>query len=39
MDDPLTLGHRSGLPGDLLFLTRKHPRGGWRGQSALAGTG
>ncbi len=38
MDDPLTLGDRSGLPGDLLFLTRKHPRGGWRGQSALAGT-
>lgn len=39
MDDRLTLGTRKGLPPDLLFLTEKHPRGTWRGQSALAGTG
>lgn len=39
MEDALKLGSRAGLPDDLLFLTRKHPRGGWRGQSALAGTG
>lgn len=39
MDDTLKLGTRKGLPTDLLFLTEKHPRGTWRGQSALAGTG
>lgn len=39
MDQDITLGSRTGLPEDLLFLTRKHPRGTWRGQSALAGTG
>ena len=39
MDDTLKLGTREGLPSDLLFLTEKHPRGTWRGQSALAGTG
>lgn len=39
MDDPLKLGDRSGLPDDLLFLARKHPRETWRGRSGLAGTG
>lgn len=39
MQDALKLGTRDGLPQELLFLTEKHPRGTWRGQSALAGTG
>lgn len=39
MDDLPRLGVREGLPRDLLFLTDKYPRGTWRGQSGLAGTG
>ncbi|MDO5604170.1 MAG: hemerythrin domain-containing protein [Paracoccus sp. (in: a-proteobacteria)] len=39
MDDTLKLGTRTGLPSEWLFLAEKHPRGTWRGQSALAGTG
>lgn len=39
MDDTLKLGIRTGMPSEFLFLTQKHPRGTWRGQSALAGTG
>ena len=39
MDDTLKLGMRQGLPAELLFLTARHPRETWRGQSALAGTG
>lgn len=39
MDKTLRLGVRNGLPDDLLFLARKHPRDGWTGQPGLAGTG
>ncbi|WP_323777697.1 hemerythrin domain-containing protein [Leisingera sp.] len=38
MDDVLKLGTRQGLPEDLRFLLHKHPRKGWKAQSALAGT-
>lgn len=39
MDEELKLGIRDGLPDELLFLARKHPRGGWKGTPGLAGTG
>lgn len=39
MDDILKLGTRKGLPDDLLFLLRKHPRAGWKDQPMLAGVG
>jgi len=39
VDDGTKLGARKGLPQDLLFLTGKHPRHGWRSQPALAGVG
>ncbi|AUH65743.1 hemerythrin domain-containing protein [Paracoccus zhejiangensis] len=38
-DETLKLGTRAGLPEELMFLARQHPRGNWRGQPGLAGTG
>jgi hypothetical protein len=39
MEKTLELGIRNGLPEDLRYLLRKHPREGWRNQPGLAGTG
>ncbi len=39
MDAKLKLGERAGMPDELLFLTRKHPRESWRPNPGLAGTG
>ncbi|MFB2531935.1 hemerythrin domain-containing protein [Paracoccus sp. p3-h83] len=38
MDDRWTLGRRTGLPPDLLFLAAKHPRPTWAEGSALSAT-
>jgi iron-sulfur cluster repair protein YtfE (RIC family) len=39
MNDNFKLGARDGLPDDLLFLAKKHPRDTWRSKPGLAGTG
>jgi iron-sulfur cluster repair protein YtfE (RIC family) len=39
MNDNFKLGARDGLPDDLLFLAKKHPRDSWRTKPGLAGTG
>ena len=39
MDETLKLGARDGMPEELLFLSRKYPREGWRSNQGLAGTG